>query len=173
MDIPKYSKLENERRYLVALPDELGLERMAFIQIEDIYIADSRLRLRAATDSISNVTTHKFCKKYLSDDRVSGPIVNIYVSAEEHAMLKQLPGAVLRKRRYHIEHEGHRFGVDVFQGDLTGLILCEIEMPTRDQVCALRFPPWAIREVTDDPFFTGGNLCRIDPSELHDKLSTL
>lgn len=47
MDIPKYSKLENERRYLVALPDELGLEGMAFIHIEDVYIADSRLRLRA------------------------------------------------------------------------------------------------------------------------------
>lgn len=169
MDVPKYSRLENERRFLAALPAEFDLSGTC-THIKDVYVIDSRLRLRAATDSSTGSTVYKFCKKYSAHDPVSGPIVNMYLTAEEYGMLSRLPGRTLVKRRYRVEYMDVVFGLDVFDEDLAGLILCEAEMPTREQVCALQFPPFATKEVTEDPFFTGGNLCRATPAELRNKL---
>jgi CYTH domain-containing protein len=164
---PKYARLENERRFLVdpdALPDLAGL---AFRRIEDRYVDGTRLRLRAVTDSVTGVREFKFCKKYGGGGPVSAPIVNIYLSGPEHAALAAHPVA---KRRYRLTHDGRAFGVDVFEGALAGLVLCEAEAGSRAAVLAIGFPPWAVREVTEDPFFTGGHLCGITAAELAARL---
>ena len=164
MAIPKYALLENERRFLVAVcPD---LSRAPVRMIEDLYIADSRLRLRTITHFDGQAPEFKLCKKYGSQDPASGPIVNIYLSANEHMAFSGLPGLRLRKHRYRIEHGGHAFSVDVFGGALAGLILCEAEAESADVIRALPFPPWISREVTDDLFFTGGNLATAGAAEL-------
>jgi CYTH domain-containing protein len=170
MSIPKYAQLENERRFLVdaaRLPDLAGL---AFRRIEDRYVIGTRLRLRSMTDSVSGVRALKFCKKYEGDDPVSGPVTNLYLSEAEHAVLAALPARVVAKRRYRLDHEGRGFGVDVFEGELSGLVLCEAEAETRAAVLALVFPPWAGREVTADRFFTGGNLSGVSAAELAERV---
>jgi CYTH domain-containing protein len=48
--------------------------------------------------------------------------------------------------------------VDEFQGDLGGLIMAEAEFKTRELLLAFTMPDFAVREVTDDPRFNGGNL---------------
>jgi CYTH domain-containing protein len=170
VDIPKYAKLENERRFLVdpgAGPDLAGA---SFRLIEDLYLDDSRLRLRATTDSATGARELKFCKKYGSDDPVSGPITNLYLTEAEHAVLAVLPGARITKRRYRVEAGGRAFGLDVFLGALDGLRLCEAEAETRDAALAVVFPAWAAWEVTRDPFFAGGHLCRLAAQDLAAKL---
>ena len=167
MDIPKYAKLENERRFLVDPTRAPDLAGLAFRRIEDRYLNGTRLRLRAVTDSATGARELKFCKKYGSDDPVSGPIVNAYLTEAEHAALAALPAAVVVKRRYRIGG----FGLDVFEGALEGLMLCEAEAPTREAVLARAFPDWAAREVTADPFFTGGALCRIGADDLRPRLA--
>lgn len=167
---PKYARLENERRFLVdpdALPDLAGL---AFRRIEDRYVDGTQLRLRAMTDSATGARELKFCKKYGGEDPVSAPIVNIYLSEAEHAALAALPAHPVVKRRYRLMHEGRAFGVDVFEGALAGLLLCEAEADSHAAVLAIGFPPWAAREVTEDPFFTGGHLCGITAAELAARL---
>jgi hypothetical protein len=171
MTIPKYAKLENERRFWVASPPDLSGARARLI--EDLYLIDSRLRLRAITHFDGAEPEFKLCKKYGSDDPTSGPIVNIYLSAVEHAMLSALPGRPLRKRRYTAAHDGRGFSVDVFEGPLTGLVVCEAEADSAEAIRAVMFPPWAAREVTDDPFFTGGNLSRLTAVELTARLDAL
>jgi CYTH domain-containing protein len=79
-------------------------------------------------------------------------------------------GRTITKRRYRLAHGGRGFGVDVFEGELAGLVLCEAEADSRAAVMALTFPPWAGREVTDDPFFTGGNLCTLSAADLAARL---
>jgi CYTH domain-containing protein len=116
MDVPKYAKLENERRFWVAEPPDLADAPVCLI--EDLYVDDSRLRLRAITRPAGGPAEFKFCKKHGSDDPMSGPIVNMYLSAEEHALLAALPGSRLRKRRYTVAHAGRNFSVDVFEGAL-------------------------------------------------------
>lgn len=167
MTVPKYAKLENERRFLVIAPPKLPT---AFRWIEDRYIVGTRLRLRSMTDSASGARELKFCKKYEGDDPVSGSVTNLYLSDAEHQALAALPARVISKRRYRMDHDGRSFGVDVFEGELAGLVLCEAEADSREAVTALAFPPWAVREVTADRFFTGGNLAAVSAAELAERL---
>ncbi|HEY1426584.1 MAG TPA: hypothetical protein VGF50_07930 [Caulobacteraceae bacterium] len=166
--IPKYALLENERRFLVLEPPDMTGARVRLI--EDLYLDAGRLRLRRVTHFDGVPPEHKLCKKYGLGDPVSGPIVNIYLTAEEHAALAALPGRPLRKRRYTILHAGRAFSLDVFEGALAGLAICEAEAPTAEAIRAVRFPPWAAREVTADPFFCGGELSRVTADELAARL---
>jgi hypothetical protein len=165
--LPKYAILENERRFLVLEPPDLTAAPAW--RIEDLYVEGGRLRLRAMAPLGGGEPVYKLCKKYSSDDPASGPIVNIYLSAEEYLRLADLPGHRLVKRRHKLEP----FAVDVFEGPLEGLILCEAEAETAQAARALATPPWPTREVTDDPFFTGANLAGLDAATLARKLAGL
>lgn len=167
MDIPKYAKLEIERRFLVnpaRAPDFAG---QPFRRIEDRYLDGTRLRLRSMTHSVTGERQLKFCKKYEGGDPLAGPIVNTYLTEAEHTALAVIPAAVIAKRRYRIDG----FGLDVFEGALEGLMLCEAEAAAVEAAQALVFPAWTLREVTADPFFNGGALCRIEPSVLQARLA--
>jgi CYTH domain-containing protein len=169
MQVPKYAKLENERRFLVfSCPDLSGAPSRL---IEDIYFNDSRLRLRTITH-IDGAREFKLCKKYETLDPTSGPVVNIYLSAGEHAILSRLQGRPLRKRRYRIAWRTRSYGVDVFEDELAGLVLCEAEAESADAIRVLEFPPWASRDVTADRFYTGGNLARVTAAELTARLNS-
>lgn len=163
MTSPKYARLENERRFLVKVPPQLP---DVFRRIEDRYVIGTRLRLRDMTDSATGSRDLKFCKKYEGDDPVSGPVTNLYLRAAEHAALAALPARTILKRRYRLDHDGRAFSVDVFEGELLGLVLCEAEADSREAVMALAFPPWAVRDVTWDPAFTGGRLSATTAAEL-------
>ena len=166
MQLPKYAALENERRFLVRpeAAEALAISRRRLI--EDRYLSGGRLRLRAITDEESGAREFKLCKKYGSADAVSEPIVNIYLSAAEHAAFAILPGADLAKRRCSVEHAGRTFSLDLFLGPLEGLAICEAEAATREDVLALSFPTWAAVEITADPFFAGGALAVAAPVEV-------
>ena len=170
MQTPKYALLENERRFLVIDPPDLSAAPAR--RIEDRYL-EGRLRLRRITHPDGQPPEFKLCKKYGSDDPVSAPIVNIYLTEAEHAALTALPGYPLVKRRHRIVHDGLPFSVDVFEGSLAGLLLCEKEAESPSAIRAVAFPPWAIRDVTGDSFFTGGSLCRATQRDLRARLGVL
>lgn len=169
MDIPKYSHLENERRFLVNATEELELAGRNYVLIRDLYLVDTRMRLRSVTSADGNVV-YKLCKKYLTADRYSGAMVNTYLTSSEYSVFSALPGKSLSKRRYSVRVAGETFGVNVFDDELNGLVLCEAEKPTREEICSLRFPSWATKEVTEDEFFTGAHLSQITSEQLHEKL---
>lgn len=155
---PKYSLPEIERTLLVdpaLLPD---LSALPFTRIDDRYLHGGRLRLRAMTDSATGVTSYKLGKKYGASEPYVEPIVNIYLDANEYAVLAGLPAHVLSKRRYRHAHAGHVFSIDVFEGAHAGLILCEAEAPTLEALLALSFPPFAERDVTAEPGYSGWEL---------------
>jgi hypothetical protein len=168
-DIPKYALLENERRFLVHAPPDLSGARVRLI--EDRYLDAGRLRLRRITHFDGHPLEHKLCKKYGSPDPASEPIVNVYLTAEEHAAFAGLPGRPLRKRRHTVQYGGRSFSVDVFEGVLAGLVICEAEAPTPAAIRERTFPPWVAREVTDDPFFSGGHLSTLKGETLAARLS--
>ncbi|HEV7317293.1 MAG TPA: hypothetical protein VGO04_01615 [Ensifer sp.] len=171
IDVPKYAEVEHERRFLVyRCPD---LSERDYRTIEDIYVADSRLRVRAITFSDGRPPAFKFCKKYPSDSVTSAPIVNIYLTAGEYELLSRLSGNTVRKRRYRLDFEGMLYSIDVFEGALAGLILSEVEASSSDALRALAPPPWSRLEVTGDDFFRGANLATVSAAELQGKLSLL
>lgn len=166
MQLPKYAILENERRFLVRPEVAETLPVAARRLIQDRYLSDGRLRLRKVTDAADGRAEYKLCKKYGSSDPISEPIVNIYLTAEEYAAFAILPGADIAKRRLSVEHAGRAFSLDLFSGSLQGLAICEAEAPTREAALELRFPPWALVEITADPFFSGAALARANPADV-------
>lgn len=71
-------------------------------------------------------------------------------------------GRVIEKTRHIVEWAGARWEVDVFEGDLSGLVMAEIELSSIDEEVAL--PEWVGREVTDDPAYRNDQLARADQS---------
>lgn len=65
---------------------------------------------------------------------------------------------LIEKFRYQVCYRGHRWEVDEFEGDNQGLILAEVELARIDEEVEL--PPWADREVTDDPRYYNASLSR-------------
>ena len=152
---PKYALLEIERTLLVdpaLLPD---LSALPFTRIDDRYLHGGRLRLRVMSDSVTGVASYKLGKKYGATGPNTEPIVNVYLDASEYASLTGLPAYALSKRRYRYAHAGHIFGIDVFEGVHAGLYLCEAEAATLEALLALSFPPFAVRDVTADPDYSG------------------
>ena len=168
MQVPKYAAMEIERRFLVFDPPDLSAARMRVI--EDIYLSGTRMRLRAITHADGRSPEFKLCKKYPSEEAWGGPITNLYLTAQEHAVLAVLPGAVVRKRRYSVPWAAWTFSVDLFDGALSGLILSEVEAETVDDAGRIGLPDWVAREVTADPFFRGGALASTTAEDLRRRL---
>jgi len=69
--------------------------------------------------------------------------------ADAHAMLDELCAyPPLDKTRYLVEHGGHTWEVDVFEGANDGLVVAEIELETPDT--PFERPDWLGPEVTDE-----------------------
>jgi adenylate cyclase len=64
---------------------------------------------------------------------------------------------LIEKTRYHVNHAGRLWEVDVFDGDNAGLVVAEVELP--DEQAPLTLPPWAGQEVSDDPRYY--NVCLV------------
>ncbi len=64
-------------------------------------------------------------------------------------------GLQIEKTRHFVDHAGHRWEIDVFEGANEGLVVAEIELQAEDESFAL--PPWAGEEVSDDPRYY--NVC--------------
>jgi CYTH domain-containing protein len=159
-----YTRIENERRWLVRDPPQSEL----YTLIEDVYVDDTRIRLRRLTRFPQGERAYKLTKKFASNDPSSRAMVSIYLDSGEYDVLaRSLVGFALVKKRFYVEG----FGVDVFEGALAGLVLAEIEADTLDELNAIAQPSFAIGEVTRDAFFDGGNLCRTTREELRAKLS--
>lgn len=65
----------------------------------------------------------------------------------------------VEKTRYEVEHEGHVWEVDVFEGLNAGLVVAEIELQAEDE--AFERPFWVGEEVTHDPRYLNTNLAKV------------
>lgn len=63
---------------------------------------------------------------------------------------------LIEKTRYPVEHEGHLWTVDVFEGENDGLVVAEVELSRLDEV--VKLPVWVGEEVTDDPRYRNSAL---------------
>lgn len=63
---------------------------------------------------------------------------------------------LIEKVRYVLEHGGHTWEVDVFEGENAGLIVAEVELESEEE--AFERPSWLGEEVTHDPRYFNSNL---------------
>lgn len=79
--------------------------------------------------------------------------------ADAKIMLENLCStSYVDKTRYLIDHQGHTWEVDVFEGLNKGLILAEIELSSEDEVFVL--PDWVSEEVTHDVRYFNSQLIK-------------
>lgn len=153
----KYAAIERERRWLCrGLPDLPVVRAEA---IEDLYVDGARLRLRRATPVEGGEPILRLSRKAdLAPERRL--ITTLYLSAAEYALFEGLPGRLMRKTRHYYAAGDVTLSVDRFEGPLAGLFLAEAEFADDAAMAAFPQPAFAVREVTDDPRYTGGELVR-------------
>ena len=164
----KYARVERERRYLLRDLSE-GLTRAdPHLQITDNYITGSRLRLRKVRDPRTNKWTVKFTQKFAPDpnDLSRTIITNTYLNALEAETLSVFNSNEIRKNRYPFEFEGRKFAIDMFLGDLFGLVLAEVSFETDEELDNFPTPPFALAEVTNEVLFSGGRLSELTFSDV-------
>jgi CYTH domain-containing protein len=66
-----------------------------------------------------------------------------------------------RKNRYYFDFEGRRFSIDMFLGDLFGLVLAEVSFETDAELDDFPQPPFAVADVTNNEIFSGGRLSEL------------
>src|SRR5258705_4951221 len=146
----RYARVERERRYLLPdLPE--GLTRADHhLQITDNYLTGTRLRLRKVRNPRTNKWVVKFTQKFAPnpDDLSRTMITNTYLNPIEADTLAIFEANEIRKNRYPFEFEGRKFSVDMFLGDLFGLVLAEVSFETDAEMETFPKPPFALAEVT-------------------------
>ncbi len=75
-------------------------------------------------------------------------------------------GPLVEKTRHYLEHRGHTWEVDVFEGANAGLVVAEIELDAEDE--DFERPPWVGAEVSHDPRYYNVCLVRHPYSEWRD-----
>ncbi|MDX6574797.1 MAG: hypothetical protein QOE96_750 [Blastocatellia bacterium] len=168
----KYARVERERRYLLSdLPE--GLTRADHhLQITDNYITGTRLRIRKVRDPRTNKWMVKFTQKFAVNpgDLSRTLITNTYLNAIEADTLAIFEANEIRKNRYPFESDGRKFSVDMFLGDLFGLVMAEVSFETDEELDRFTKPPFALAEVTNNEIFSGGRLSQLTFAEVRKEI---
>src|SRR5438067_8330691 len=148
----KYARVELERRYLLSnLP--AGLNRAdPHLQITDNYITGTRLRIRKVRDPKTNKWIVKFTQNFAPgpSDLSRTLITNIYLNALEAETLSIFEANEIRKNRYYFDFAGRRFSIDLFLGDLFGLVLAETSFETDEEMRTFETPSFALADITNN-----------------------
>lgn len=138
--------LEIERKFLIAT-DEWRGQATSSARILQGYISETgscSVRVRIA----GGVATLNFKGLTIGRQRSEFEYPVPVVDARE--MIERFCGdRLIEKTRHHVPVGDHVWEVDVFAGANEGLVVAEVELGSIDETIAS--PPWAGREVTDDP----------------------
>lgn len=171
--IGKYACLEVECRYLLnRVPDGL-LDGAKGWLITDRYFPNTRLRLRHMQPLSGGEHIYKLTQKYRSETQTAyeTTITNVYLTEAEYHHFEALEAGILRKKRYPYSLPDFSLSIDVFEGRHQGLILAEREVEQKAGVNGLVLPSFVLKDVTEDPFFTGGTLVTMTDEQFRQGLS--
>lgn len=83
-------------------------------------------------------------------------------------LISKVDGRVITKKRYLIPYETYTIELDVFAGELTGLVFAEVEFPDEEAAAVFAAPEWFEKDVTFDLRFKNSWMARQEdaPEEL-------
>jgi adenylate cyclase len=145
--------MEVERKFLVSDPPDLDEDTAE--EIDQGYLAigpeEEEVRLR-----------RKGGKLFLTAKRGSGLTRDEAEAELDRDDFEQLwpltEGKRLHKRRYVIPAGDRTIELDVYSGDLEGLVVAEVEFPSEKAAGSFDPPDWLGREVTGDPAYLNETL---------------
>lgn len=134
--------MEIERKYLISqVPPNIG--RYPFHMIEQGYLStEPVVRIRRQDEEY--ILTYK-SKGLMVREEYNLPLTK---SSYEH-LRKKIDGRLISKKRYLIPYkEGLTIELDIFSGDLTPLVLAEVEFPDKLSADTFIPPDWFGEDVT-------------------------
>lgn len=148
--------MEIERKFLIPFLPE-NIDEYPVLLLEQAYVCRQPvLRVRRGEQGDMS----KFILTYKSEGLMVREEYNFPLSEESYYHLKaKAEGRVITKKRYRIpEKDGLTIELDVFEGELTGLVMAEVEFS--DEASAQQYTPpdWFGKEVTSDPEYHNSNL---------------
>lgn len=162
--------IELERRFLAKrIPD--GLASCSKKEMVDIYLPSTAhhptLRLRKQGDKLE-MTKKEPVKEGDSSKQLE---TTIPLRVDEYSELeKNLPGKRIQKTRYYYPFEGRTAEVDVFRGDLEGLVVVEMEFELENEKDEYQMPDFCLVDVSQATFLAGGMLCGKKYADIENEL---
>jgi CYTH domain-containing protein len=147
---------EIERKFLIKSDDWHRYVGIPYKHIYQGYIPtlnNTSVRIRIINDLKAELTL-----KGLPDK--SGMIrseYNIDISLKDAKdMIKEFVTCSVTKDRCIASYYGHNWEIDIFKGDLAGLMTVEVEMKSADE--EIKIPSWVGKEVTNNSRFSNYSL---------------
>lgn len=144
--------MEIERKFLIKeLP--ANLEQFTSKEIEQAYLCkEPVVRIRRENDN--------YYLTYKGKGLMVREEYNLPLTKDAYKHLKtKADGRIIHKTRYLIpEKDGLTIELDVFHGDLTPLILAEVEFTTAKEAENYMMPDWFLEDVTNNPAYHNSNM---------------
>lgn len=123
-------------------------------KIEQAYInRKPTLRIRRQDD--------EYYFTYKGDGLMAREEYNLPLNEEAYCHLKEkADGKVITKTRYLIPYGGYTIELDVFEGELSPLVIAEVEFPSIEEAESFTPPEWFDKDVTSDPKYQNSNLSK-------------
>ncbi|MBR3770703.1 MAG: CYTH domain-containing protein [Clostridium sp.] len=153
--------MEIERKYLVnKLPG--NLEQYACKEIEQAYLCKKpTIRIRKCNQDY--ILTYKSDFGIAEDEKRTAKVLNeIEVPLNEEGYLhlrEKVDNQIIVKKRYLVPLEGgYTAELDIFENQLDGLMLVEVEFPDEESANQFTAPDWFGKDVSLDSTYTNGHL---------------
>ena len=165
----KTARTEMRRVFLLQnLPEPLT-RASRHQQIFDNYLENTRLRLRSVRVPETKAWTWILQQHTPLENLAGSEIAEITLNEAEHVALEIFEGrdisknerlstSEIRKNRYFYDCGGRKIEIDLFLGELWGLITAQVYFENAATMKSFAPPPFVIAEVTTNEFFTGRNL---------------
>jgi len=167
----EYFRTELRRVFLIRdLPEPLT-RASSHLQIFDNYIENTRLRLRSIRSPETKLWNYILEQRFPVDEKDLSVwrVSEIFLNEAEHQAFEQFEGREIKKNervetnevrfnRYFYEYKGKEIALDVFLGALWGLNLAKVFFETNEEMEKFEKPEFALLEVTNNLFLSGGNL---------------
>ena len=154
--------MEIERKWLAARKDiPYALEELEACTIEQAYISFSPvIRIRRKNGGEAHVMTVKTRPEGPACSALACEEHEFPISASEYeSLLEKAAGRVIHKTRYlHPLPNGLTEEIDVFSGELEGLVFVEIEFPDVETAESWPDSAWISRDVSRDDRYKNSSL---------------
>ncbi|MEP7075172.1 MAG: hypothetical protein ABI878_05120 [Acidobacteriota bacterium] len=156
----KTAHTEFHRLFLIERLPEPLTPMSGHIQLFDNYIENTRMRLRNVRVPETKEWRHIVQQRFPISVAEPGcwKLAEIYLNEAEYQAFERFEGREIRKNRYFHEFDGLSFSFDVFLGGLWGLNTAKVEFRSAREMEIFEPPPFAVFEITADPFFSGDGL---------------
>ncbi len=161
---------ELRRVFLLQTLPEPVERSSSHLQIFDNYIENTRLRIRSVRSPETKQWAFILQQRFPVNEQLSHwKIAEIYLNENEHKIFEpfenreikkneRVESNEVRKNRYFLDLDKKQFAIDLYLGDLWGLILAKVGFETEKDLLEFETPKFSVMEVTNDEFFVGGNL---------------